>query len=124
MRNHSASLAQLGRFVIAGSFSTLFNYAIYACLVFFGLQYALANLIALVASVLFSFKAQSAFVFRKSGERRLGRFVVAWACLYLGNTLAIKALLDAGHDEYIAGAIATVPTALLSYATMRLFVYR
>ena len=124
MKHLNAANAQIVRFVLSGVVNTATNFGMYSALVFAGVQYALANLIALIASLLLSFKTQSAYVFRTSGRGRFGRFLAVWAFIYVANTAAIKALLEAGLNEYLAGAVAIAPTVLLSYVAQRFIVYR
>lgn len=111
------------RFITVGIFNTATAYAIYALFLLVGLHYALANLLALVLSVLIGFVTQGRWVFGNTDPRRFGRFVACWTAIYGVNVAFIKALLILGANAYVAGAIATVPVAALSYLVQRFFVF-
>jgi putative flippase GtrA len=112
------------RFVVVGGVNTAFAYAVYAVLLFVGLNYAVANLIALVAGILFGFKTTGTFVFGNADNRLLGRFVVCWVVIYLLNVSSIRKLIEMGVDRYVAGALPIPAIAALSYAGQRYFVFR
>ena len=112
------------RFLIVGTLNTLFSYGLYAGLIRLGVHYALANLLALLAGILVSFKTQGAFVFKSSKNSLLWRFVAAWALIYAVGIALITAMVRAGLDAYAAGAAATPFTTVLSYLCQRHFVFR
>ncbi len=114
---------QAGRFVVVGLFNTAFSYAIYAVFLRLGLGYALANFLALVLSILVGFKLQGSLVFRNSDNRRLFRFVVAWALIYGFNIFVIARFLAMGFDAYASGALALPFTTVLSYLLQKFFVF-
>ncbi len=119
-----AGLPQLVRFVLVGIVNTGFSYAIYAGLLYVGLSYAIANLIALLVGILFSFKTQGALVFNNSDNRRLFRFVLAWISIYTLNILIIGRFIALGLNPYTAGALALPFAVLFSYLTQKYFVFR
>lgn len=116
--------SQLMRFLVVGTVNTGFSYGIYAGLIFLGLNYALANLAALVLGLLFSFKTQGMLVFRNTDSRRLGRFVLGWAFIYLATITLIGSLMATGLDAYTSGALAVPFSTVLSYLTQQHFVFR
>ena len=71
------------RFILVGAINTGFSYLTYAGFLFIGLGYALANLLALLISVLLSFKMQGRFVFKNTDSHLIWRFVLSWAVIYL-----------------------------------------
>jgi len=103
------------RFLLVGVLNTFFSYVVYACLIFAGLQYALANLCALLAGLVFSFNSQKRLVFREMGEGSFVRFVLVWAVIYAGNVSVIAMFLRVGFDAYAAGALALPFVAVASY---------
>jgi len=111
------------RFLVTGGVNTGFSYGVYALLVFMGLNYALSNLCSLLLGILFSFRTQSAFVFNSSGRGLFWRYVGVWAVLYLSNILMIGGLIRLGANAYTAGAMAIVPTAVLSFFLQKYFVF-
>ena len=122
-RHVNPQLVQVGKFVVVGVFNTAFSYAIYAVFLYLGLGYVVANFLALVLSILVSFKLQGSLVFRNSDNRRIFRFVIAWALIYGFNILVISRFLAAGFDAYIAGALALPFTTVLSYLMQKFFVF-
>ena len=116
--------SQLLRFLVVGAVNTGFSYSIYAGLIFLGLNYAVANLAALLLGILFSFKTQGIIVFRNTDNRLLGRFVLGWAFIYISTITLIGSLMATGLDAYISGALAVPFSTLLSYLTQRHFVFR
>lgn len=111
------------RFLITGGLNTGFSYGVYALLVFMGLNYAVSNLCSLVLGILFSFRTQSALVFKSSGQGLFWRYVGVWTVLYFSNILMIGGLIRMGANAYTAGAMAIVPTALLSFFLQKYFVF-
>ena len=112
------------RFVLVGILNTSFSYTIYAGLLFVGLKYALANFLALLIGILFSFKTQGRLVFNNPDNRLLGRFVLSWALIYLCTITLIGRIIALGLDAYSAGAIALPFSVVLSYLIQKHFVFR
>ena len=112
------------RFVAVGMLNTAFSYAIYAGFLFVGLSFQLANLIALVIGILFSFKTQGYLVFKNSDNRLFGRFILSWVLIYLGTIALIGRIIAFGFDAYSAGALALPFSVTLSYLIQRYFVFR
>ncbi|MDP1678922.1 MAG: GtrA family protein [Candidatus Nitrotoga sp.] len=112
------------RFLIVGTVNTSFSYLIYAALLYIGLGYQFANLLALVVGILFSFKTQGHFVFDNPDNRLLGRFVVSWALIYLCTITLIGRIIVLGFDAYLAGALALPFSVALSYLAQKYFVFR
>lgn len=115
---------QVVRFVVVGVVNTAFAYGIYAMLLYAGLSYAVANLIALICGILFSFKTQGAFVFRRTANHLLGRFVLSWALIYLVTIAIVGRLIAFGFNAYIAGALAIPFSTALSFLSQKYFVFR
>ena len=116
--------AQTIRFILVGLLNTSFSYLIYAGLLFVGLSYQLANFLAVVVGILFSFKTMGHLVFRNSSNRLLGRFVLSWAAIYVCVIFLIGRIMALGFDAYAAGAMALPFSAALSYLSQKYFVFR
>ena len=112
------------RFVLVGVLNTAFSYMIYAAFLYFGLGYQLANFLALVVGILFSFKMQGHFVFDNPDTRLLGRFVLSWAVIYLCTITVIGQIIALGFSPYSAGALSLPFSVALSYLTQKYFVFR
>jgi len=111
------------RFLLVGGINTAFAYAVYAMFLFVGLNYALANLLSLIASVLFSFKTQGKLVFNNTGRGLFFRFTICWGLIYLCNIGFIRQMLIFGLNPYWAGALAIPPIVVLSYLLQKYLVF-
>ena len=112
------------RFIVIGAINTAFSYLVYAFFLFCGFAYAIANLLALILGVLFSFYTQGTFVFKNRDGRLLGRFILFWILTYGINIFFIQQLMQAGLNAYWSGAVALLPVTLLSYCIQRFFIFR
>lgn len=115
---------QFMRFVLVGIGNTLLSYGIYSGLVYLGIGYAIANLIALIIGILVSFKTQGTLVFKSATNRRFVPFVLMWVVIYLFNILLIGRLIAFGFDPYVSGALALPLVVLFSYVAQKFFVFR
>lgn len=121
---HALQHSQILRFVVVGTVNTAFSYGIYAAMLFVGFNFAVANLVALVLGILFSFKTQGALVFRNSDPRLLGRFVVGWAIIYGATIALIGQFIAFGLSAYAGGALALPFSTALSYLLQKHFVFQ
>ena len=114
---------QFVRFLLVGSMNTAFSYGLYATFLWLGLHFAVANGLAFVISLLFSFRTQGALVFRNTDTSMFLRFVLVWVGIYLINIALIGGLMSLGLNAHVAGAIALVPVTLLSYLLQKFAVF-
>jgi putative flippase GtrA len=114
---------QFVRFLIVGALNTSFSYAVYAALLYGGLNYVTANLVALLLGILFSFRTQGQLVFGNRENRLIFRFAAAWGLIFLINILLISLLIETGMNAYWAGALALAPTTVASYLVQKLLVF-
>lgn len=119
-----AKALHIVRFLAVGTLNTAFSYAIYAGFLYLGLGYQLANLIALVLGILFSFKTQGQLVFKNTDNRLFGRFLLSWVLVYLGTITLIGRIIALGFDAYTAGALALPFSVALSYLMQKYYVFR
>lgn len=117
------TLPQPIRFLIVGGVNTAFGYGAYAFLLFVGFHYAAASFVGTVAGVLFNFLTTGTLVFDGLSPARLARFVAVYAATWVLNVALLAALVHGGFDPYVAGLVAIVPMALVSYLSMRGFVF-
>ncbi|PWV58717.1 GtrA family protein [Plasticicumulans acidivorans] len=115
---------RLVRFLLVGTLNTGFSYSLYAFFLMLGIHYTIANFLALIIGILFSFKTQSTLVFSNSNNKLLGRFCVTWLIIYIINTLLIGILIHFGLSGYTAGALALPVTVCLSYLMQKHFVFK
>ena len=114
---------QFVRYVLVGIVNTAFSYGAYATLLLVGLDYRVANLLALVLGIAFSFTTQGNVVFRNATRVTLIKFIVAWMLIYIFNISVIALLMHASMSAYLAGAIAAVPVTLVSYIILKFVVF-
>ena len=118
------NLPQVLRFLVVGLLNTGFSYLIYAILLFLGLNFALANLGAVMLGILFSFRTQGAFVFNNTDGSLLGRFILAWTVVYLVTISIIWGFVEYGFDPYTSGALALPFSAVASFFVQKFYVFR
>lgn len=114
---------QFVRYVLVGIGNTAFSYGTYAALLHVGIEYRLANLLALLLGIAFSFTTQGTVVFHHATRLTLVKFVVAWMLIYIFNISIISLLMRAAMSAYLAGAVATVPVTLASYFILKFAVF-
>jgi len=130
MTTYPCSLSRRGllrqgvRFVLTGALNTGFSYCIYAACIFAGAGYALASAASLAGGIVFSYRTTSYLVFRQPNGGSLPRYIACYAAVYGFNVLLLKVLDSLGIDPYLCGLIAAVPTAVLSFALLKLLVFR
>jgi putative flippase GtrA len=117
------NLAQTLRFGAVGAINTLFSYSVYVFLLYCGLNFALANLGSVVLGILFSFRTQGALVFNNSDRSLLGRFFLAWLCIYLLMISLIWIFSRYGVEPYLGGALALPFSATASYFIQKYYVF-
>ena len=112
------------RFLFVGGLNTAFGVGVYCLAIFIGLPYFIATLLSNVLGVLFNFVTTGNIVFENGNPRLIFRFVLCYIVVYFVNTAIVRALIFAGLNDYWAGILATIPTALFSFFALKTFVYR
>jgi putative flippase GtrA len=115
---------QFMRFILIGILNTAFGYSLYALLIFLGLRYDLAILIATVLGVLFNFKTTGALVFNNRQNNLILRYFGTYSIIYLLNVLLVWLMLKSNINSYLAQAFVMPVLVVLSYAMQRDFVFR
>ncbi|WP_208603320.1 GtrA family protein [Caballeronia sordidicola] len=103
--------------------NSAFGYACFAALLYFGLHYALALLLATILGVAFNFKSTGALVFGSHDNRLIFRFVASYAVVYAANALGIKMMAQIGWPPYVGGAVMILPMAVLAFFLNKRFVF-
>lgn len=118
------NLVQFCTFIVVGVVNTAFSYLIYAAGLALGLHFALANLVAMVTGILFSFKSQGRLVFGNRDGGLIWRFAASWFCIWLFN-IGLIAMLTRYTDlnAYVTGALALIPVTLISFVAQKFFVF-
>lgn len=115
---------QFVRFLVVGGLNTAFSYGVFAGALFVGLHYAAASFASISLGMLFGFLLQGRFVFGNTDLKLLGRFLLVATLLYLTHTGLLKIAAHYGLNLYLAGAVLTLPLALLSFLINKLVVFR
>jgi putative flippase GtrA len=113
----------LVRFLAVGFLNSVFGYGCFAILLYAGIHYALALLMATVAGVLFNFKSTGVLVFKSHNNRLIFRFVMVYTLLYGINVAGIKLLQITSVEPYYGGAFMIIPMALLAFLLNRKYVF-
>lgn len=112
-------------FLIMGGLNTVFYYGLYAALIWFGVAYPAAVAAATAAGVVFNFNTFGRVVFRQFRAALIFRFVAVYIVLGLANIVGIRGFELIGvTNKYSAGAILTLPVALLGYFLNKTFVFK
>ena len=111
------------KFLVVGGINTLFSLVVYLILVYFGIHYILASLIATVLGILFNFKTYGTLVFKNKDNSLILRFFLVYTITYIIGISCLKLMLIIGLNKYTAGLILTIPNALLGYFLNRRFVF-
>jgi putative flippase GtrA len=121
--NNPTTLA-LAKFIVVGSINTAFSYLVYAAFVLLGAPPWLANLLALILGLLFSFNSLRRFVFGKGSAGSFLRFVASWLVVYALQTGVIYLLIHFGLTAITAGLVVLPMVAAISFVIQRFIVFR
>jgi putative flippase GtrA len=123
LRRADVDLGQILRYGAVGLVNTGFSFSLYLLLVWLGLHFAMANLLSLLAGIVFSFRTQGRWVFGHRDWGALRRYVPVWSVCYALNVGLIAIFVRSGLDAYSAGALALLPTVIAAYVLQRKFVF-
>ena len=113
----------IGRFVLVGIFNTALSYALYCLLLYVGLAYPIALLLALIAGIIIGFVLSGRIVFKSRIAGRFHKYLLVWGLLYAVNVGLVFVLTHVGFDVYIAGLLSIFPTTVLSFVLQRRLVF-
>ncbi len=111
------------KFLLVGGLNTLFGYGLFAFFVWLGLHYTAAVFLSTVLGVLFNFKTTGLLVFKNGDNGLLFKFLGVYIITYLTNITLIKFCSLLGAGVYLAGALAVLPVAALSFIMLKRFVF-
>lgn len=123
---------QFIKFGLVGITTTLLSYGIYSILVFIGVPYLMANIIAFVIGTLNSFLWNSACVFKKDeSEKRNPLFVLLKTFLTYGSTSLVLSSLflfilveKINCSEYVAPILILFVTFPLNFFINKFWAYK
>ena len=114
------------KFLCVGLLNTVFGYSIYAALVYVGIHYSLALLIATILGVIFNYFSFGRILFQgRGGLIILGKFVTAYGAVYFFNVFFLGILTNNVEiSPYVAQVICVFPTIFLNWLLMNYYVYK
>jgi len=112
------------RFLFIGAINTLFSFVLYSVLILVGVHYAIAVTISTILGIIFNFFTTGRIVFNSKDNKLVFRFFMVYGITYLVNLLGLRGFELLKLDMVLAGAITTVPVALLSYVLNSIFVFK
>lgn len=121
-------ILQFVRFNLVGIVNTALTYAVYAVLVFVGVNHFLALLADYAVGIVFSFAMNKRVTFRvrdRATPAMFLRMAGSSVLLLALNALMLWLLVDRrGVNSYLGQVIALAVVALLSFAAQRILVFR
>ena len=112
------------RYLATGVINTCFGYAVYALLIWVGINYFIAAPASFLLGTLFNYFSNRYLVFFYRGPiSSLLRFCIVYGFLLVVNLALIAALVVVGISELVAGALAVPPHAFLGYVLLKRFVF-
>jgi putative flippase GtrA len=131
MKRFNGILVQFTKFGLVGLSNTAVSYVIYAFLVYFGLHYLAASVIAFIVSVANSFFWNSKYVFKdESGSRNVWRALMrtyasyAFSGLIVANILLYIFVDLFGISKYVAPIFGLFVTVPLNYILNRQWAFK
>lgn len=114
---------QFLRFLVAGGVNTLFGFGVNIAVMLAGQPVWLSMLVGTVAGIAFNFFTHGGYAFRDMSARRLPRYIVGYAVVYLVGLAAFHALNVVVPGPVVCQVLLVVPMALFSYLIMSRFVF-
>ncbi len=112
------------KFLLVGGLNTVFGYLVYSLFVYLIKNPYVSVVAATCVAILFNFKTYGGLVFKSKDNSKIFRFFAIYIFLMTLQSVSIKFLTYAGiTNAYIAGAIVTLPIAVLSFLLIRKFVF-
>lgn len=112
------------RFIFVGGLNTAFGLGVYCLLVWLGMSYIWATLIAHILGIFFNFLTTGTLVFENSDPKLIFKFFLNYGLTYFINIGVNKSLQLIGLNTYFSGIGATFITALISFFILKRFVYK
>lgn len=118
--------SQLFRYVMTGGMTTVINYILFLALTGFSINYLIANSIAWLGAVIFSYFANRQVVFHSKGNRRqefLKFFLLRLGTLVVENVLLFTFVDFLGIGELPAKIFVSVITVILNYGACKFGIF-
>jgi putative flippase GtrA len=115
---------QFLRFLAIGALNTLFGYSVFAALVLAGVASVPALVLTYVVGVTFNFFTTRRFVFGRTAQASIVRFVAAYVVIYFFNLGIFKVAELAGAGPLLAQALCLPVVAVFSFFLFKFQVFR
>lgn len=114
------------KFLCVGLLNTAFGYSVYAALVYVGIHYSLALLIATILGVIFNYFSFGRILFQgRGGLIVFGKFVTAYGTVYFFNAFILELFTsNLQLSPYVAQVICIFPTIFLNWLLVNYWVYK
>ena len=106
------------RFLFVGGLNTLVGYGSFAVLLFFNVNYLIANTISYIIGVIHSYFWNKKFTFKSNNKspKELVRFIFVYIINYLAGMFILYVLVDIiGINQYISGILNLITTTIISW---------
>lgn len=121
---HHISQSQFLKFLFVGAINTLFGYTIFSALIYCGIHYTIAILLATCLGVLFNFQTTGRYVFNNNNRKLLLRFIAVYIILYFINVSIIKFSNYFIDNIYMSGGVATIAVAFIAFFLNKYVVFQ
>lgn len=114
------------KFLTAGMLNTIFGYAIYALLLYVGISYQIALILATIAGIIFNYFSFGYIVFNGGrGWLIFCKFAISYLFIYGLNALGLSVLIKYFFvNPYFGQVICILPGILLSWLLMNCWVFK
>jgi len=122
------------RYLFVGLLNTGAAFLVYAILVWLGLNFAIANFIALIFGILFSYQTIKRLVFSTKDKYTPLRYIILWIVLFCIQLVIIATTIKVlGADnlwfgfimpEHVGGAIGMANSVILGYILQKYWVFQ
>ena len=123
MEPHRARLLELARFGIVGGINSVFGYALFAGLIYLGLNRYAAQIVGQVVGPIFNY-----FMFRRhvfsSKKSNLAAYVGTYAVNYLVGLCLLFGISHLVRSAYVAGLLTLIAAAVINYIMLKWLVFR
>jgi len=115
---------QVISFILVGILNTIVGYSLYAFFIFLGFNYLLSVLFATILGIIFNFKTIGKLVFNNSNKKLFFKFIITYIIVFFINVFFIKIFRSYGLNDYLAGFLAILPCAIISFMLNKYYVFK
>ena len=112
------------KYLLIGGVNTVFGYCVFAFLLFFGIHYSLAVLVATILGVLFNFQSYGRLVFKNYSWYFLPRYITGYIIIYFVNLILLLIFDLLVSNLYISGLMVIPFIAYLGYFLNKRYVWK